>query len=150
MTTALLPLRSVAPDDGPHTAVPAVPVQRVRRGRGRPPALTSPEQIEQLLTDIRDGATVAEAAATAGLSRTPVYNLRRDDPLFAAALTLAQKAGKQARREASKDDAQVDQHGTESRYTKRRCPCRKCREAGSKARARRRQAAANSLEATHA
>ncbi|WP_333745528.1 hypothetical protein [Streptomyces sp. IBSBF 2950] len=136
MTTALLPLAVASRDDEPRTGAPVVPVPR---GRGRPPALTNPERIEQLLTDVRNGATVAEAAAAAGLSRTPVYNLRRTDAVFAAALTLAQKAGKQARRETG-PELQVDQHGTESSYTKRRCPCEPCRAAGTQARTRRRAA----------
>ncbi|MCF1592421.1 MULTISPECIES: hypothetical protein [Streptomyces] len=143
MTTALLPLRPAPADDEPRTAAPAVPV---RRGRGRPPALTNPEQIEQLLTDISRGATVAEAAASAGLSRTPVYNLRQHDSVFAAALTLAQKAGKQARRAAG-PELQVDQHGTESSYTKRRCPCEPCRAAGTQARNRRRAATGDTTNA---
>lgn len=133
MTTALLP-----PRVRPTTARPRPrPVAPVRRGRGRPPALTNPERIEQLLVDIRTGATVAEAAAAIGLSRTPVYNLRRNDPLFAAALTQAQAAGRAARR-AVGPELQIDQHGTESSYTKRNCSCDACRAAGTRARARRR------------
>ncbi|MER5302184.1 hypothetical protein ABT039_22375 [Streptomyces lasiicapitis] len=129
MTTALLPRRPT-----PEVALP------VRRGRGRPPALTNPERIEELLTDIRGGATVTEAAAAAGLSRTPVYTLRGTDPLFAEALTQAQIAGRKARRAAGPQRL-LDQHGTESSYTKRQCTCERCRVAGSRARARRRAAA---------
>jgi len=136
VTTALLPVRAVRDDDVPSPQPDAAPV---RRGRGRPPALTSPERIEQLLADIRSGATVAEAAAAAGLSRTPVYSLRRNDPLFAEALTQAQAEGKKARRAAG-PLRQVDQHGTESSYTKRNCTCARCRSAGTRARARRRAA----------
>ncbi|WP_435245189.1 hypothetical protein [Streptomyces tendae] len=138
MTTVLLP-RPVLP--GPTRPRPR-PVAPVRRGRGRPPALTSPERIEQLLVDIRAGATVAEAAAALGLSRTPVYNLRRQDPLFAAALTQAQATGRAARRAAG-PDLQIDQHGTESSYTKRNCACGACRAAGTRARARRRAGGGN-------
>ncbi|MFB7649391.1 hypothetical protein ACFC0S_15965 [Streptomyces sp. NPDC056084] len=133
MTTApLLPRAWQA-----HVRLRPRPVAPDRHGRGRPPALTSPEHIEQLLVDIRTGATVAEAAAALGLSRTPVYNLRRTDPLFAAALTQAQAAGRAARR-AGGPDLQIDQHGTESSYTKRNCLCDACRAAGTRARARRR------------
>ncbi|MFC8570773.1 hypothetical protein ACFUIW_33950 [Streptomyces sp. NPDC057245] len=132
MTADLRPPRTAVGEQGAAPSSPAV-----RRGRGRPPALTSPERIAQLLADIRAGATVAEAAAAAGLSRTPVYNLRRDNASFAQALAQAQQEGKAARRAAG-PQRQVDQHGTEARYTKRRCPCKRCRDAGSRARARRR------------
>ncbi|MFF2571157.1 hypothetical protein [Streptomyces sp. NPDC058084] len=134
MTTTRLPpsARSAADEYRP-----AAGTAQARRGRGRPPALTSPERIEQLLSDIRAGATVAEAAAAAGLSRTPVYSLRSNDSLFARALTLAQAEGRKARRAAG-PALQVDQHGTEACYTKRNCPCGPCRTAGTQARARRR------------
>ncbi|MFD6534886.1 hypothetical protein [Streptomyces goshikiensis] len=122
------------------------------RRRGRPAVLTRPEQVEQLLTDISAGATIAEATAAAGLSRTPLYSLRRADARFAAALEQALRAGRQARRAAG-PGLQVDEHGTEARYTKLRCPCAPCRAAGSRARARRRAAAremSNSPAATAA
>ncbi|MFD5878437.1 hypothetical protein [Streptomyces yangpuensis] len=131
MTAVLLPGRG---------ASARRPVARGPRGRGRPLALRNAEQIEQLLADIAAGATVPEAAASAGLSRTPVYSLRRTDPQFAAALSLAQRAGRKARRSAG-PQLQVDEHGSESSYTKRHCPCAPCRAAGSSARARRRAAA---------
>ncbi|MER0443130.1 hypothetical protein ABR738_00815 [Streptomyces sp. Edi4] len=138
MTTVLLHLQARPAHARPAHARPRPqPAAPARRGRGRPPALTSSERIEQLLVDIRTGATVAEAAAAIGLSRTPVYNLRRNDPLFAAALTQAQAAGRAARR-AGGPELQIDQHGTESSYTKRNCSCDACRTAGTRARARRR------------
>ncbi|MEU3399420.1 hypothetical protein [Streptomyces filamentosus] len=91
-----------------------------------------------MLADVRGGATVAEAAAAAGLaSRTPVYNLRRTDVVFAEALRLAQAEGRKARRAAG-PELQVDQHGTEASYRKRLCSCDRCRAAGTQARARRR------------
>lgn len=122
------------------------------RRRGRPAVLTRPEQIEQLLTDISAGATIAEATAAGGLSRTPLYRLRRTDARFAAALAQALRSGRQARRSAG-PVLQVDEHGTEARYTNRGCPCAPCRAAGSRARARRRAAAremANTPAATAA
>lgn len=137
MTTAVLPRPRIAPDT--RTTAAGRPV---RRGRGRPPALTSPERVEELLTDISGGSTVAEAAAALGLSRTPVYHLRDNDPLFAEALARAQAAGKAARRRAASEHLQIDQHGTESSYTKRHCPCDDCRLAGTRARARRRASSA--------
>lgn len=140
MTTNVVALRPASADVQPDTGLSAAPV---RRGRGRPWALTSSERIEQLLADIRGGATVAEAAVAAGLaSRTPVYNLRRSNPQFAEALRLAQADGRKARRAAG-PELQVDQHGTESCYTKRRCSCDRCRKAGTQARARRRSAPAD-------
>lgn len=146
MTTALLPSRPAAVV-GEQRVAPSTTA--VRRGRGRPPALTSPERIAQLLADIRAGATVAEAAAAAGLSRTPVYNLRRSNDVFARALAQAQQEGKAARRAAG-PERQVDQHGTEARYTKRHCPCKPCRDAGTQARARRRSPDAASTSNTPA
>ncbi|MFJ2752763.1 hypothetical protein [Streptomyces sp. NPDC087297] len=126
MTAALLPARPAAEPGRPQ-----------RRRQGRPAVLTEPEQIEQLLADIAAGATVAEATAVAGLSRTPLYRLRRTDARFAAALSRALRAGREARRAAG-PGLQVDEHGTEARYTKRHCPCEPCRVAGSRARTRRR------------
>ncbi|MER6253695.1 hypothetical protein ABT224_20295 [Streptomyces sp. NPDC001584] len=105
--------------------------------------LTQPEQIEQLLADIAAGATIPEATAAAGLSRTPLYSLRRTNAQFAAALSQALRAGRKARRAAG-PGLHVDEHGTEARYTKRHCPCAPCRAAGSRARARRRAAARES------
>ncbi|MFF4409740.1 hypothetical protein [Streptomyces sp. NPDC001404] len=136
MTTALLPWPSPA---AVHPTV--VPERAGQRGRGRPPSLTSPEHIQELLDQISGGATVAEAAAALGLSRKPVYHLRRSNPLFARALTAAQEAGRKARRRAAGERLQVDRHGTESSYTKRRCTCSACRRAGTQARTRRRAAA---------
>lgn len=138
MTTALA---DPCPAAYGRTAVCAPPA----RGRGRPAALTDPEHIQSLLTDITRGATVAGAAAALGLSRTPVYRLRSLDPLFAASLTLAQAAGKAARRQATAGQLLVDRHGTEARYTKRHCTCVRCRRAASRARARRRAATASDI-----
>ncbi|WP_282792945.1 hypothetical protein [Streptomyces sp. CC224B] len=113
-----------------------------RRGRGRPPLLDRPERIEEFLAYVAAGWTVLEALGSMGLarSRTPVYTLRRQDPLFAAALAEAQKRGRAARRHARSEQTQMDQHGTESCYTRRRCRCMPCTGAASRARQRRRRA----------
>ncbi|WP_146610549.1 hypothetical protein [Streptomyces sp. AC1-42T] len=114
-----------------------------RRGRGRPPLLNSPERIEEFLAYVTAGWTVLDALGSMGLarSRTPVYTLRRLDPLFAAALADAQKKGRAARRQAQSGETQMDQHGTESSYKRRHCGCTPCRTAASRARQRRRQTA---------
>ncbi|GAA1110835.1 hypothetical protein GCM10009577_36770 [Streptomyces javensis] len=137
MTSPVVPL--ARPALSSRSAAPA----SVRRGRGRPAALTDPERIESLLADISSGATVAEAAASLGMSRTPVYRLRDNDPQFAKALTGAQSAGKAARRRAVLESLQVEQHGTEASYVKRHCPCAACRHAGTRARGRRRATASD-------
>jgi hypothetical protein len=126
-----------AADEQPADAAP-------RRGRGRPPLLDGPERIEEFLAYVAAGWTVLEALGSMGLSRsrTPVYTLRRQDPLFAVALSEAQKQGREARRQARSGETQMDQHGTESSYKRRRCSCSPCREAASRARRRRRQATA--------
>lgn len=114
-----------------------------RRGRGRPPLLDGVERIEEFLAYVAAGWTVLDALGSMGLarSRTPVYTLRRQDPLFAVALADAQKKGRAARRQAQSGETQMDQHGTESSYKRRRCSCTPCRDAASRARQRRRQAA---------
>ncbi|WP_435058397.1 hypothetical protein [Streptomyces sp. bgisy060] len=126
-----------AADARPARAVP-------RRVRGRPPLLDGPERIEEFLAYVAAGWTVLEALGSMGLarSRTPVYTLRRQDPLFAVALAEAQKKGREARRQARSAETQMDQHGTESSYKRRRCSCTACRDAASRARQRRRQAMA--------
>ncbi|MDJ0466118.1 hypothetical protein [Streptomyces sp. H27-C3] len=113
-----------------------------RRGRGRPLLLDGPERIEEFLAYVAAGWTVLEALGSMGLSRsrTPVYTLRRQDPLFAVALAEAQKKGRAARRQSRSGETQMDQHGTESSYKRRRCSCGACREAASRARRKRRQA----------
>ncbi|MCZ0983894.1 hypothetical protein O1L60_44835 [Streptomyces diastatochromogenes] len=139
MTTALLPAAARAASGAPRPR-PAAPV---RRGRGRP-RLDEPGAHRAAAVRHTHRGHGRRSAAAAGLSRTPVYSLRRNDPLFAAALTQAQAAGRAARRAAG-PALQVDQHGTESSYTKRNCPCTACRAAGTQARARRRAGNASPL-----
>ncbi|MFH8295100.1 hypothetical protein [Streptomyces sp. NPDC018059] len=102
--------------------------------------LDGPERIEEFLAYVAAGWTVLDALGSMGLarSRTPVYTLRRQDPLFAVALAKAQDRGRAARRQARSTETQMDQHGTESCYNRRRCRCVPCRGAASRARQRRR------------
>ncbi|TQE33122.1 hypothetical protein [Streptomyces ipomoeae] len=135
MTPTALALAPTLPV--PQSATPQAP----RRGRGRPPLLDGPERIEEFLGLVRSGQTVDEAATAMGMrSRTPVYTLRRQNHTFAQALSKAQQLGRQARRQARSSETQMDQHGTESSYVRRRCSCGACTRAASQARTRRRQA----------
>jgi hypothetical protein len=112
--------------------------------------LNEPERIEEFLVLVRSGKTVDQAVGEMGMrSRTPVYTLRSQDRLFAAALAQAQRLGRRARRQARSPETQMDQHGTESSYVRRRCTCEACRQAASRARNRRRRTHAPSQEVTN-
>ena len=111
------------------------------RRPGRPAAFgpDREEAIAEFLNLVAGGATVRSAARDVGLSHTPVYSLRRRSPVFAAALTSAQAAGRRAR--AAGDGERGDGHGTESHYVNAGCRHPRCRAAASTARARRRGSA---------
>lgn len=62
--------------------------QPPERGRGQPPKL-GPGQRQTVLDALLAGATLAEAAAEAGVTRATVHNTRRRDRDFDQAVTAA-------------------------------------------------------------
>lgn len=82
----------------PATPVP-VPVAAAARAagrRGQPPKLTAPRRA-RLLDDLAAGATLAAAAAAAGVTRATVHNTRCRDAGFDTAVTAALALGRATR-----------------------------------------------------
>ncbi|BFP50075.1 hypothetical protein KCMC57_64430 (plasmid) [Kitasatospora sp. CMC57] len=82
-------------------AATAAPGAAQRRGRGQParldPATPGGAARRQTLLDaLRTGASLAEAATAAGVSRSTIHNTRDRDPDFASALLDAQHAHRRA------------------------------------------------------
>lgn len=65
----------------------------LRRSPNQYGAKKSPQTVAKVLEKFREGHTPKEAAAHAGISRTTLFEWRRDDPEFAAAWLEAVEEG---------------------------------------------------------